>query len=153
VFVAMFLGVVGVLYTIGIKDQSGAFGLFFAAFMWLFFWSGVGNASTFQMIPNIMRRDMPRLLPDADGATRKRQAEMESAAIIGFTSAIGAFGGFFIPKGFGASIGLTGSPQAALFVFLAFYASCVVITWWVYSRPGSLLRPPSEPPMPAGVTT
>jgi NNP family nitrate/nitrite transporter-like MFS transporter len=140
VFIAMALGVVGILYTIGQADRAGAFWPFFACFIWLFFWSGVGNASTFQMIPNIMRNDMPRLMPDSNSEARRREADIESAAIVGFTSAIGAFGGFFIPKGFGLSLELTGGAAAALIVFLAFYASCVAITWWFYSRRGSMLR-------------
>ena len=45
----------GVLYFLGIKDQPGAFWGFFAMFMLLFFATGIGNASTFQMIPAIMR--------------------------------------------------------------------------------------------------
>ena len=94
----MMLGVLGVLYFIGIKDQPGAFWGFFAMFIVLFFATGVGNASTFQMIPAIMRKEMDRLMPTADAATRQRQAEKESAAIIGFTSAIAAYGAFFIPK-------------------------------------------------------
>ena len=77
-------------------------------FLVLFFATGVGNASTFQMIPNIMRKEIDRLMPQADLATRIRQSEKESAAITGFTSAIAAFGAFFIPKAYGTSIGLTG---------------------------------------------
>jgi NNP family nitrate/nitrite transporter-like MFS transporter len=85
------------LYSVGGFGAAPSFPLFFASFMWLFFWTGVGNASTFQMIPAIVRADMPRLLPQADPAARLKAAEMESAAIVGFSSAIGAFGGFFIP--------------------------------------------------------
>jgi MFS transporter, NNP family, nitrate/nitrite transporter len=139
VFVAMAVGVVGVLYFIGIKDQPGAFWGFFAMFVFLFFVTGIGNASTFQMIPAIMRKEMDRLMPQADQATRLRQGEKESAAIIGFTSAIAAFGAFFIPKSYGSSIALTGGPEAALYAFLAFYISCVVLTWFVYTRRGGLL--------------
>ncbi len=91
----------------------------------LFFATGVGNASTFQMIPNIMRKEIDRLMPQADVATRIRQAEKESAAITGFTSAIAAFGAFFIPKAYGTSIALTGGVEAALWGFLVFYVSCV----------------------------
>jgi NNP family nitrate/nitrite transporter-like MFS transporter len=68
-----------------------------------------------------------------------RQAEKESAAIIGFTSAIAAYGAFFIPKSYGSSIAMTGGPEAALWAFMAFYLSCVVITWAFYTRPGGLL--------------
>ncbi|MGP0093149.1 MAG: nitrate/nitrite transporter [Xanthobacteraceae bacterium] len=151
VFVLMMVGVVGVLYFLGIKAQPGAFWGFFAMFMVLFFATGVGNASTFQMIPNIMRQEIDRLMPKADAMTRIRQAEKESAAITGFTSAIAAFGAFFIPKAYGTSIGLTGGVQAALLAFLIFYASCVLITWIYYTRPGGLLHdverhPPTAPP-------
>ncbi len=139
VFVLMMLGCVGVLYFLGIKDQPNAFWGFFAMFLLLFFAAGVGNASTFQMIPNIMRKEMNRLMPKADVDTRVRQAEKESAAITGFTSAIAAFGAFFIPKAYGTSIGLTGGVEAALWGFLIFYVSCLVITWSFYTRRGGLL--------------
>ena len=48
--------------------------------------------------------------------------------------AIGAYGGFFIPKSFGTSIDLTGTPHAALWCFVVFYFSCVVVTWFWYAR-------------------
>jgi MFS transporter, NNP family, nitrate/nitrite transporter len=139
VFVVMMIGVVGVLYFIGIKDQPNAFWGFFAMFLVLFFATGVGNASTFQMIPNIMRKEIARLMPEIDATTRLRQAEKESAAITGFTSAIAAFGAFFIPKAYGTSIQLTGGAQAALWCFLGFYVTCVLITWGFYTRRGGLL--------------
>jgi NNP family nitrate/nitrite transporter-like MFS transporter len=72
-------------------------------------------------------------------ADRNKQVEMESAAIIGFTSAIAAYGAFFIPKSYGSSIALTGGVQAALWGFLIFYASCIVATWFFYTRRGGLL--------------
>src|SRR6185503_1086884 len=112
---------------------------FFAMFLLLFFASGVGNASTFQMIPAIMRKDMDRLMPGTTPEARRLQAERESAAIIGFTSAIAAFGAFFIPKSYGSSIALTGGPEAALYAFFVFYLSCIAITWFVYARRGGLL--------------
>jgi NNP family nitrate/nitrite transporter-like MFS transporter len=140
VFALMMAGVAGVLWFIGIKDQPGAFWGFFASFLVLFFATGVGNASTFQMIPAISAREMERLMPDADAETRRRQAEKEAAAITGFTSAIAAFGAFFVPKGFGTSITLTGGAEAALWGFLAFYVSCLLITWVVYTRKGGLLH-------------
>jgi NNP family nitrate/nitrite transporter-like MFS transporter len=136
VFIGMTIGVAGVLYALSINSWL----VFFAMFLCLFFVSGVGNASTFQMIPAIMRKEMDRLMPTADAATRIRQSDKESAAIIGFTSAIAAYGAFFIPKSYGSSIALTGGPQAALWAFLVFYLSCIAITWWFYTRPGGLLR-------------
>jgi NNP family nitrate/nitrite transporter-like MFS transporter len=136
VFVGMAVGVAGVLYFLGIKSWPG----FFALFLFLFFVSGVGNASTFQMIPAIMRKEIDRLMPAADADTRTRQADKESAAIIGFSSAIAAYGAFFIPKSYGTSISWTGGAEAALWGFLVFYLSCIAITWWFYTRRGGLLR-------------
>jgi NNP family nitrate/nitrite transporter-like MFS transporter len=69
-----------------------------------------------------------------------RQADKESAAIIGFTSAIAAYGAFFIPKSYGSSIALTGGPSAALWGFLIFYITCTALTWFVYTRRGGLLH-------------
>jgi NNP family nitrate/nitrite transporter-like MFS transporter len=61
-------------------------------------------------------------------------AGTESAAVLGFTSAIGACGGYLIPRGFGASIAATGGPYMALGVFLTFYITCIALTWWYYMR-------------------
>ncbi|MEC9368233.1 MAG: NarK family nitrate/nitrite MFS transporter, partial [Pseudomonadota bacterium] len=140
VFLMMIGAVGGVLYFLSIKDQPGAFWGFFAMFMLLFFATGVGNASTFQMIPAIMRIEIPRLMPRLGEGERVRQAERESAAIIGFTSAIAAYGAFFIPKAYGSSISLTGAPDAALWSFMAFYVTCALVTWYVYTRKGGLLH-------------
>jgi NNP family nitrate/nitrite transporter-like MFS transporter len=140
VFVLMIVAVSGVLYFLGIKDQPGAFVGFFAMFMVLFFATGVGNASTFQMIPTIMREEMPRLMPLLSAPARLKQAEKESAAIIGFTSAIAAYGAFFIPKSYGTSISLTGGPEAALLCFFGFYVLCAAVTFFVYARKGGLLH-------------
>ena len=139
VFLVMMAGTVGVLYFLSVKDQPGAFVGFFTCFIVLFFASGVGNASTFQMIPAIMRKEVARLEPHLRGDHLLRQSEKESAAITGFTSAIAAYGAFFIPNSFGMSIAATGSAAAALYAFLAFYVSCLLITWFVYVRPGGLL--------------
>jgi NNP family nitrate/nitrite transporter-like MFS transporter len=139
-FLLMIGGVAGVLYFLSVKEQPGAFWGFFGTFMVLFLATGVGNASTFQMIPVIMRVDMPRLIPGALEIDRIRQAERESAAIIGFTSAIAAYGAFFIPKAYGTSIAITGAPTAALWGFMLFYVSCALLTWYVYTRRGALLH-------------
>ncbi|MGD9981361.1 MAG: nitrate/nitrite transporter [Hyphomonadaceae bacterium] len=139
VFALMMLGTIGVIYFLLNKQAPGAFWGFFACFMLLFFASGVGNASTFQMIPAIMRKEVARLFPATSGPEQLKQAEKESAAITGFTSAIAAYGAFFIPKSFGFAIAETGSATAALIGFLLFYVSCLAITWFVYARPGGLL--------------
>ncbi len=133
-FLGMIIAVGGVLFFLDIKQEPGAFWGFFACFMALFFLTGVGNASTFQMIPSIMRLEIPRLMPQLDQTQTLKQSERESAAIIAFTSAIAAYGAFFIPKAYGSSISLTGGPDGALWCFGIFYAVCVCITWVFYSR-------------------
>ncbi len=135
VFVVMALGALGVVHFLGERNFAG----FFAMFLLLFFASGVGNASTFQMIPAIMRKDMERLMPNASADGRRVQSDKESAAIIGFTSAIAAYGAFFIPKSFGSSIAITGGASLALYGFLVFYLTCIFITWFFYTRRGGLL--------------
>ena len=66
-----------------------------------------------------------------------KDANKEAAAVLGFTSAIGAYGGFFIPKSYGTSIAMTGGPEVALYCFIVFYATCIAMTWWYYSRKGA----------------
>ncbi len=136
-FIGMVVAVAGVLFFLSIKEQPGAFWGFFACFMALFFLTGVGNASTFQMIPSIMRQEIPRLLPALSETETLRTAERESAAIIAFTSAIAAYGAFFIPKAYGTAIAMTGQPDLALWVFGTFYLLCVAITWAFYTRKGA----------------
>ena len=64
-------------------------------------------------------------------------ANKESSTIIGWVSAMAAYGAFFVPKSYGTSISLTGSPVLALVTFLVFYATCIFATWWFYARKGA----------------
>lgn len=136
VFVVLALGALGVLYFLVNKDQPYAFWGFFGMFILLFAATGVGNASTFQMIPVICTTDRQRALSATEASKEdvRKAAERESAAIIGFSSAIGAFGAFFVPKSYGTSIAVTGEPNAALVVFTVYYMICLVLTWWYYTR-------------------
>lgn len=140
VFVVMIAAVLGVLFFLNIKDQPGAFWGFFAMFMVLFFATGVGNASTFQMIPVIFRKEVGRLMPELSEQEQIRQGDKESAATIGFTSAIAAYGAFFIPKAYGTSIEMSGGAEAALYGFIGFYVVCIFLTWWYYTRRNAEIR-------------
>ena len=141
VFALMIGGVFGVLHFLpDHAGQGGDFHGFLASFLLLFVLSGIGNASTFRMIPVIFRTLHERWTANgnaADKTVAARQAGIESAAVIGFSSAIGAYGGFFIPKSFGSSIAWTGGPEMALYGFIVFYASCLAVTWWWYYRRGA----------------
>jgi NNP family nitrate/nitrite transporter-like MFS transporter len=132
-FAAMTLATLGVLSFL----RAHAFAPFLAAFLVLFVTTGIGNGSTFRMIPAIFRAEALRDVGAHDEDAKSRAlvaARRDAAAVIGFSSAIGALGGFFIPRGFGASIKATGGVAAALSVFVAFYATCIAVTWWNYAR-------------------
>ena len=136
VFVGMIAAVGAMLYAL----SAGTFWGFFGSVIALFFLTGVGNASTFQMIGPIMTLETARLAPELTPAEQRVRADREAAAIVGFTSAIAAFGAFFIPKAYGASIDATGGPEAALWAFMAFYVTCAALTWFAYVGPRGLLR-------------
>ena len=86
------------------------------------------------MIAVIFRKITVDRVKAAGGSdeSAQREAVTDSAAALGFISAIGAAGGFFIPQAFGTSLAMTGSPAGAMKVFPVFYILCVVITWAVY---------------------
>ena len=140
-FALMVVAVFGVLYFLPSGASGGNFAGFLILFMALFVLTGIGNASTFRMIPVIFRTLQERALrAHASGdekAAAARRAGIESAAVIGFSSAIAAYGGFFVPKSYGSSITLTGGPEAALYAFIAFYVTCLLVTWWWYFRKGA----------------
>jgi NNP family nitrate/nitrite transporter-like MFS transporter len=124
---------IGVMYYVDINSFAG----FLAMFLVLFVTTGVGNGSTFRMIPSIFREEKLKEAKGAGNAARLiaiKAAGIESASVLGFTSAIGACGGYLIPRGFGASIAATGGPHLALEIFLTFYATCIALTWWFYLR-------------------
>jgi NNP family nitrate/nitrite transporter-like MFS transporter len=123
-----------VLVWLGLTTHN--FVLFFAAYLLLIATTGVGNGSTYRMIPAIF------LAKAAGGIAPGSQAHesallsgrRDASAAIGFISAIGAYGGFFINRGFGSSIAATGSASAALAAFAMFYAVCFAVTWACYLR-------------------
>lgn len=136
-FAAMIAAVLGVLAFLPATGQTdGQFGAFLGMFIVLFALTGLGNGSTFRMIPVIfLQQHLAAASPSAPAQQQARSdAARESAAVLGFSSAIGAYGGFFIPRSFGSSLALTGGAQAALYGFIAFYASCLLLTWWYYAR-------------------
>jgi len=132
-FIAMGAATIGVMYFVEIKDFAG----FLSMFLILFVTTGIGNGSTYRMIPSIFREENLQKAKgsgDQGRALALRTASIESGAALGFIGAVGACGGYLIPRGFGASIAATGGPHLALAVYLAFYATCLGLTWWCYLR-------------------
>lgn len=126
-FLTMAAGAVGAALALGRHD----FGLFFGSFLLLFVATGVGNGSTYRMIPAVFQ-----VGTTPDGAAAARKA---AAGCIGIAGAIGAFGGFLIPRGFAASSSLAGSLEPALWAFVGMYAVMATVTWAVYRRRGAAL--------------
>ena len=114
----------------------GSFLAFYIVFMGLFLTAGLGSGSTFQMIAVIFRQLTIDNVKKKGGSDEDAQriAVTDTAAALGFISAIGAIGGFFIPKAFGTSLAMTGSPVGAMKVFFVFYVISVLVTWLVYGR-------------------
>jgi NNP family nitrate/nitrite transporter-like MFS transporter len=139
-FIVMAAAVAGVLWFLPSGGSGGSFLGFFACFMVLFLTTGIGNGSTFRMIPVIFLTERTRAAAGKGKDAQEqaiKDANKEAAAVLGFTSAFAAYGGFFIPKSYGTSISLTGGPEAALYVFIVFYLTCIALTWWYYSRKGA----------------
>ena len=132
-FIAMGAATVGVMYFVDVKDFTG----FLVMFLILFVTTGIGNGSTYRMIPSIFREEKLREAKgggEAGQVAALKVASIESGAALGFIGAIGACGGYLIPRGFGASIAAAGGPHLALEIYLAFYATCLALTWWYYLR-------------------
>ncbi|MGZ5146405.1 MAG: MFS transporter, partial [Burkholderiales bacterium] len=136
-FVVMVVGVIGVLYFLPNGGAAGNLTGFFVSFMVLFVTAGIGNGSTFRMIPVIFTDECLKTATGKDAAAQAaavKEGNKQAAAVLGFTAALGAYGGFFIPKSYGTSISMTGSPHAALWAFIVFYVICIAVTWWFYAR-------------------
>ncbi|MDT4993781.1 MAG: transporter, family, nitrate/nitrite transporter [Actinoplanes sp.] len=123
-FVAMAVGAAIVL----LASQAHSLPLYLVGFIALFVFSGVGNGSTYKMIPGIFRA----LHPGAEHEARRL-----SGAVIGIAGAIGAFGGVLVNLAFRQSFLAYKTADAAYLSFIAFYALCVLVTWAVYLRPST----------------
>jgi NNP family nitrate/nitrite transporter-like MFS transporter len=121
-FVAMAAGAGIVL----LASQLRSLPLYLVGFIALFVFSGIGNGSTYKMIPRIFAVKNP---DDAHEARRL------SGAVIGIAGAIGAFGGVLVNLAFRQSFLTYKTADAAYIAFIAFYALCVLVTWAVYLRP------------------
>ncbi len=132
-FIVMAAAVGGALWFLPGAGSEGSYHGFLGMFLVLFLASGIGNGSTLAMIPAVFQREAGAAASRA-GQRAPRNPGAEAAAAVGLASAVGAFGGFFIPKSYGTSIALTGSPGLALCTFIVFYLSCIAITWWHYAR-------------------
>ncbi|WP_334173292.1 MFS transporter [Sinomonas sp.] len=128
-FAVMAVATLALIATLPLKN----FWLFLGLFLVLFAASGVGNGSTYRMIPVIFARASRAA---RSGAAPSHTARLSSAAL-GLISAIGAYGGFVIPQLLGASSSATGSYVPAFFGFVGAYALMLGVSWACYLRRGS----------------
>jgi NNP family nitrate/nitrite transporter-like MFS transporter len=95
---------------------------FMGLFIVLFAASGIGNGSTFRSVGFIFDRQ-------------------QAGPVLGWTSAVAAYGAFIAPVLIGQQI-KAGTPQYAFYGFAVFYAACLVLNWWFYLRPGAEIKNP-----------
>jgi len=98
------------------------FPMFLGLFMVLFFATGIGNGSTFRTIGVIFDRT-------------------QAGPVLGWTSAVAAYGAFIAPVVIGQQI-KSGTPQYAMYGFAIFYALCLVLNWWFYLRSNAYVKNP-----------
>lgn len=95
---------------------------FLLLFLVLFAATGIGNGSTFRTIAVAFDKE-------------------QAGPVLGWTSAVAAYGAFLIPQIFGEQL-RAGSPELALYGFAVFYLVCIIINWWFYLRPGAYIKNP-----------
>jgi NNP family nitrate/nitrite transporter-like MFS transporter len=120
-FVAMAAGAGTVL----LASRQHSLPLFVTGFVFLFIFSGLGNGSTYKMIPAIFRAKNP---------DDERQARRLATALIGVAGAIGAAGGVLVNLAFRQSFLEYKTGDEAYIVFIVYYALCFGVTWLVYLR-------------------
>jgi len=122
----MAVGSVATGYTMYLAYHSATPEAYFLAFMLLFTLlfaaSGIGNGSTFRSVGYIFNRD-------------------QAGPVLGWTSAVAAYGSFVAPTMIGGQI-KAGTPENAMYGFAVFYAVCLVINWWFYLRKNAYVQNP-----------
>ena len=110
------------LLAYGSPHPEQYFTVFMILFVVLFSASGIGNGSTFRSIGFIFDRQ-------------------QAGPVLGWTSAVAAYGAFIAPVVIGQQI-KAGTPQTAMYGFAVFYALCLVLNWWFYLRAGAEIKNP-----------
>ncbi|PJB73003.1 MAG: MFS transporter [Alphaproteobacteria bacterium CG_4_9_14_3_um_filter_47_13] len=124
--VVMVVSALGVAYYMkaayGSETPEIYFVPFLLLFLVLFTATGIGNGSTFRTVAMIFDKE-------------------QAGPVLGWTSAVAAYGAFIIPHVLGEQIKLT-TPEVALYSFATFYGFCVLLNWWAYLRPGAKHKNP-----------
>ncbi|WP_229662895.1 MFS transporter [Nocardioides phosphati] len=123
-----------------VNENKHHFALFLGFFLFVFAATGIGNGSTYRMIPLIQKH---HAVEATEEGTPERhvallRATKQASGVIGIAGAIGAIGGFLIPITFGSPwvTDPVAACKTAFLIFTAFYAVCLVVTWFNYIRKG-----------------
>ncbi len=131
-FVAMALGTAVVLAAALLHSLP----LFVTGFVLLFVFSGLGNGSTYKMIPAIfLAKAQSAVGAGADVKRADAVALRRSGALIGLAGAIGALGGFGVNLAFRQSFLSLGNANGAYLAFIGVYLICLAVTWWWFMKP------------------
>jgi len=103
-------------------DPNSYFAPFLILFIIMFAASGIGNGSTFRSIGFIFD-------------------QQQKGPVLGWTSAVAAYGAFIAPRVMGQEI-QAGTPEVAMYGFAVFYAVCLVVNWWFYLRKNAYIKNP-----------
>ncbi|MGH3943021.1 MAG: nitrate/nitrite transporter [Pseudonocardiaceae bacterium] len=137
-----FLGMAAATALVLIASGQQSLPVFTAGFIVLFVLSGIGNGSTYKMIPSIFAgKAKVAMMAGETKEAALLKARRLSGAVIGIAGSIGALGGVLINVAFRQSFLTTKSGDTAFWFFMGFYAVCVVVTYVVYLR-----RAPVEVP-------
>ncbi len=116
--IIMIASALGVAYFVSAAREAPQPEVYFMPFLFLFLLlfatTGIGNGSTFRMIPMIFK-------------------PFQAGPVLGWTSAVAAYGAFIIPRIFGTQI-QAGKPEYALIGFAIYYLTCLAVNWWFYAR-------------------
>jgi NNP family nitrate/nitrite transporter-like MFS transporter len=122
--IVMIIATLGVAFFVrqasGSNQPEDFFLPFLILFLVLFITTGIGNGSTFRMVPIIFKSS-------------------EAGPVLGWTSAVAAYGAFIIPRVFGQQVD-AGTPEYALYGFAIYYFSCLMLNWYYYARKNAEIK-------------
>jgi NNP family nitrate/nitrite transporter-like MFS transporter len=132
----VFLGMAGGIALIMLALQRQSFPLYLLSFIALFVLTGIGNGSTYRMIPMIFSAEAKKkaVADGVDPTTVADSAKRQAGAAIGVIGAVGAFGGFLLQQALRLANVHLGSMAPAFWAYAVAFVAMAGVTWWFYLR-------------------